>query len=305
MPCRGAIPLLLVLVLSGCSAVGDARISPDAAVTTSPSSPPSVPVPSPTKAPVVLPPASVVLPPVSAIFGGDISWPSCPLGTPGALPKKQPKGLPLPGPQAQFVLIGLTNGPGFYPNPCLAWEVRQAKLRHLATAAYAFTTLPNPNQIHEYGGNGPYSRSTALGRLRNASWAQAQINLASLRRTGLRTPVIWMDVEPQDYLSPWGSDVVANRAAIVAIKKAYRDAGYRTGFYSSDRPWRKITGGLQDSSPTWVTVGPRGRPAATAKCAARTFSGGRAVLAQWWDRPVEDLDLVCPGREAEALFALS
>lgn len=226
------------------------------------------------------------------------------MGTPGALPKRQGKGLPLPGPQAQFVIIGLTNGPGFYANPCLAWEVAQLQPR-LAVAAYAFTTLPNANQVRAYGGSGPYPTGTALGRLRNAAWQQAQINLASLTRTGLRTPILWMDVEPQPYLSPWGSDVRRNRAAILAMRQAYRDAGYRTGFYSSDNPWRQITGGLQSDDPAWVTVGPRGRAAALAKCEAPTFSSGPAVLAQWRDSEVEDLDLVCPRARGsvDALFA--
>ncbi len=263
-----------------------ATAAPTATVEPAPAAPAPIPAPEP------------------LVLGGDVSWPSCPVGTRGALPKKQGKGLPLPGPDAQFVVIGLTNGPGFYPNPCLAWEVAQLQPR-LAVAAYAFTTLPNADQVRTYGGRGPYSTGTSLGRLRNAAWKQAQINLDSLTRVGLRTPIIWMDVEPQPYLSPWGSDVTANRAAILAVRKAYRDAGYLTGFYSSDNPWREITGGLRSDDPVWVTVGPRGRAAALAKCDAPTFSGGPAVLAQWWDTDIEDLDLTCPRvrRAVEALFA--
>lgn len=298
---RLALAALLVASAAACSTPGPPAAVHEVAVATpaAPAVPVRTLVPSPTPQP------SPTSRPSPLVFGGDISWPSCPLGTPGALPKKQPKGLPLPGPHAQFVLLGLTNGPGFYPNPCLAWEVEEARSRHLLTAAYAFTTLPKPTQVQRYGGRGPYSSSTALGRLRNAAWAEAQVNLASLRRTRLRTPIIWMDIEPQDYLSPWGSDVAANRAAIRAVRQAYRDAGYRTGFYSSDTPWKRITGGLEDAGPTWVTVGPRGRTAALAKCAARSFSGGPSVLAQWWDGPKEDLDLPCPGASATvaSLFA--
>jgi hypothetical protein len=213
------------------------------------------------------------------------------VGTPGALPKKQGKGLPLPGPTAQFVILGLTNGPGFHANPCLAWEVGQT--RGLATAAYAFLSLPTPAQISRYGG------------LRNAARAEAQLNVATLRASGLQTPMIWIDVEPQPYLAPWGDDVAANRTTILAAREAYREAGYATGFYSSDTPWKHITGGLRSDDPVWVTVGPRGRAAALAKCVAPTFSGGPAVLAQWWDGPREDLDLVCPAarRRVGTLFA--
>lgn len=250
-----------------------------------------------TQPPPTVPPSSPP-PPPPVTFGGDISWPSCPVGTPGALPKKQGKGLPLPGPKAQFVIIGLTNGPGFHPNPCLAWEVQQARRRGLLVAAYAFTTLPNADQIEQYGDRGPYRT-----RLENAAWQQAQINLRSLKTAGLPTRTIWIDVEPQPYLSPWGTDVEANRTVVLTVREAYRKAGYATGFYSSDTPWKTITGGLQLPDPTWVTVGPRGRAAALAKCAAPTFSGGPAVLAQWWDTEVEDLDLVCPGVDGRSLFS--
>ncbi len=225
------------------------------------------------------------------------------MGTPGALPKKPGKGLPLPGPDAQFVVIGLTNGPGFYPNPCLAWEVADAKKRHLRTAAYAFTTLPNPAQVLQYGGSGPYSSKTRLGRVRNAAHAEARINLDSLRRAHLATPIIWMDVEPQPYLEPWGADVVTNRAVLFAVQKAYRAAGYLTGFYSSATPWRTITGDLQDPSPTWVSAGPRGQATARAMCAAPSFSGGVPVLAQWWPDDVRDLDLTCDPAQAARYFA--
>ena len=277
--------LLFLALLAGCST----------AVPVEPIVP--VALPSPTRA-VVLPTAAarptaaaVASPAPLPSYGGDISWPSCPIGTPGALPKKQGKGLPLPGPGAQFVILGLTNGPGFHANPCLAWEVHRT--RGLPTAAYAFLSLPTPAQITRYGG------------LRNAARAEAVLNVDTLRRSGLSTPIIWIDVEPQPYLAPWGKDIAANRVTILSAREAYREAGFATGFYSSDTPWKRITGGLRSTDPTWVTVGPRGRAAAVAKCSAQTFSGGPAVLAQWWDGPTEDLDLVCPSalRVVSSLFA--
>ena len=274
-----------------------------AACSQTPAAPPPVvvapvatldPAPSPTPVPT---------PEVRPTFGGDISWPSCPVGTPGALPKKQGKGLPLPGPEAQFVIVGLTNGPGFHPNPCLAWEVEQVRRRGLLVAAYAFTTLPNPEQVRRFGGSGPYPSTTAEGRLRNAAWRQAQVNVDSLRRTGLPTPIVWMDVEDQPYLSPWGLDLATNRLAILTMREAYREAGLQTGWYSSDGAWQRITGGLRNDDLVWVTAGPRGRAGALAKCAAPTFSGGRAVLAQWWPNEREDHDLVCPGVDGRPLFS--
>lgn len=201
------------------------------------------------------------------------------------------------------MIIGLTNGPGFYPNPCLAWEVAVAEQRHLRTAAYAFASLPNAAQVLRYGGSGPYSAKTALGRVQNAARAQARINLDSITRTGLKTPIIWLDVEPQPYLSPWGADLAVNRAVIFAMKKTYEQAGFVTGFYSSLTPWKTITGGLQDPSPTWVSAGPRGRAAARAMCSAPSFSGGTPVMAQWWPDDLRDSDLTCSPTLADRFFA--
>jgi len=232
-------------------------------------------------------------------FGSDISWPNCPLGSRGFLPKRPAKGLDLPGPLAQFVVIGLTNGPGFYPNPCLASQVADAKRRHLFTAAYAFTTMPNRSQVAQYGGSGPWSSRTALGRMRNAAYAEAQVNVRSIQRTGLRTPIVWMDVEPQDYISPWGTDVTTNRAVIRAAQLAYHRAGFTTGFYSAPYAWTPITGGLQDPAPVWVTSGPRSRSVAEGKCGARSFSGGPITLSQFWVVDVGDYDVTCPVLRAE------
>ena len=270
--------------------------------TTSPVLPSSLPTvrPRPVATAVPARPTRVI-----PTFGSDISWPNCPLGNPGHLPKRQAKGLALPGPDAQFVIIGLTNGPGFYPNPCLALQVQDAQRRHLLTAAYAFTTLPNPEQIERYGGTGPWPSTTRLGRIQNASYAEALVNVESIRRTGLRTPIVWMDVEPQDYLGPWGADVTVNRAVIRAAQQAYHRAGYTTGFYSAPYAWEPITGGLRDSSPTWVTSGPRSRATAQAKCDLPSFSGGPVAVSQYWVEDVADYDVTCPylQRDTAAFFA--
>jgi hypothetical protein len=55
------------------------------------------------------------------VLGGDVSWPQCPEGM--GIPERRSKGLPMPLPSARFVVLGLTNGPGFTTNPCLAQQV--------------------------------------------------------------------------------------------------------------------------------------------------------------------------------------
>jgi hypothetical protein len=299
---RLAAVLVSGLALSGCLSKAPAPVAVQTPVQPAGVAPSQVARPAVTLTPLATPQPKATAAVPSEVIGNDISWPQCPVGTPGALPKKQGKGAPLPGPSARFVVIGLTNGPGFYPNPCLAWEVRQARLRGLPMSAYAFTTMPNAAQVVRYGGKGPWSARTALGRMQNAAYAEAQINVASLRAVGLKPPLIWIDVEPQPYLSPWGSDVPTNQAVIRAVQRSYRDRGFQTGLYSSDNPWKAITGGMVDSGPTWVTVGPRGKAKAVLKCAGPSFSGGRALMAQWWDDEVVDKDLLCPGTKLEDLF---
>ena len=53
------------------------------------------------------------------------------------IPERPTLGLPEPLPTAQYVVIGLTNGPGFTANPCLADQVDLARSRSLLTSAYA------------------------------------------------------------------------------------------------------------------------------------------------------------------------
>ena len=65
----------------------------------------------------------------SPVLGGDISWPQCPKGL--GIPQRRTLGLPMPTPDMEYVVVGLTNGPGFYPNPCLADQVAWVRERGL------------------------------------------------------------------------------------------------------------------------------------------------------------------------------
>jgi hypothetical protein len=65
--------------------------------------------------------------------GADISWPNCPKGE--GIPTRRTRGKPLPKPSAHFVVIGLTNGPGFYPNPCIASQLQWVRAHHRMLAA--------------------------------------------------------------------------------------------------------------------------------------------------------------------------
>ena len=79
---------------------------------------------------------------------------------------KETSGQPMPTAEAEYVVVGLTNGPGFHANPCLADQVAWVKERGLLIAAYSVISWPDEAAQEQYGG------------LREAGYAQAQFNVA-------------------------------------------------------------------------------------------------------------------------------
>jgi hypothetical protein len=210
--------------------------------------------------------------PAAEVLGNDVSWPQCPKWTGVGY------GLPMPAKASRFVVIGLTQGRGYLPNPCLRWQVDIAKKRHLWTSAYSYTTFPTRDQLRQYG---------------NAGYAQASYNVATMRRVGLRTPMVWIDVEVSPR-RPWSANLVANRFVVEGVVRGYESAGYRVGFYSTTLQWNKIVGAARFGRPEWRTAGKRGKAVAQHRCIQSSFQGGDAVLAQWWDATT-DWNLTCPG----------
>jgi hypothetical protein len=244
--------------------------------------------------PLAGPAAAAVAPtPGVRLTGGDISWPNCPKGM--GIPSRRSPGNPLPLASAAFTVVGLTNGPGWVPNPCLAAHVAWAKSHTVWTAAYSMTTYPTAAQRSAYGVTGPWSPSTRAGRLRNAGYQQAMFNVTSMRTAGLAVPFVWVDVEPYP-THPWSRDVLANRQVVRGVVRAYQDQGYGVGFYSYDNGWRAVVGSWRKPGfPAWVPVGPvsNGLAVASRRCAAPSFSGGPVLLAQWV-QDSRDRDVTCP-----------
>jgi peptidoglycan hydrolase-like protein with peptidoglycan-binding domain len=231
--------------------------------------------------------------------GNDVSWPQCPKGM--GIPSRRSYGLPMPPPSAQFVVIGVTNGPGFYPNPCLARQTAWAKARHVHTATYAMTTYPTTRQVAFYGPRGPYKGSGWASRLANTGHAQARYNLALMRQAGLVSPIMWVDVEPYA-VARWSSSKTANKAVLDGVLRGYRTAGIKVGVYSTKALWTGIVGSARYRLPEWRTAGPRTMATAGGRCAASySFQGGSAVLAQWWTSNV-DYDMTCPSSNTPALL---
>lgn len=229
------------------------------------------------------------------VLGADISWPNCPKGL--GIRSRPTLGKPLPRPWARFVVIGLTNGPAFHPNPCLASHVAYAQQRELWASTYAVATYPTPGQLTRYSDAGPRSDSTLRGQLFNTGYAQAEINVATMRDAGLDSPAVWVDVEPVSPPSPWSSRPLANKAVVDGVLAAYRDAGLEVGFYSVQTLWVDIMSNTRYRLPEWRSAGPTSRARALEMCSSGRFQGGPAVIGQWWDDD-RDYNVLCPGTPA-------
>ncbi|MGA9749590.1 MAG: hypothetical protein WBQ50_19220 [Nocardioides sp.] len=230
------------------------------------------------------------------VVGADISWPNCPRGL--GISSRPTLGKPLPRRQARFVVIGLTNGPAFHPNPCLAAHVEYARERRLWTSAYAVATYPTAGQLERYADDGPRSTDTERGRLFNTGYAQALINVEEMREVGLDSPAVWVDVEPVSPPAPWSGRVRANKAVVDGVLAGYRDEGLRVGFYSVATLWQQIMGSTRYGLPEWRSAGPTTRQRALAMCGSGRFQGGPAVIGQWWDDD-RDYNVLCPGEPAQ------
>jgi len=218
------------------------------------------------------------------VLGADISWPQCPPGM--GIPNKVSSGQPMPRADAEYVIIGLTNGPGFHANPCLADQVAYAKEHELLAAAYSVISWPDEAAQEQYGG------------LQEAGRAQAQFNLQSMKAAGLDSPIIWLDVEQVPHYE-WSTSTAANAEVVLGAAQGYAEAGYRVGVYSTPAIWSGIVGDLSLGVPEWRAAGQTSRAEAESRCGPDwVIQGGDAVLAQWVEGS-RDRNVTCPGLETD------
>jgi hypothetical protein len=226
------------------------------------------------------------------VLGADVSWPQCPKGM--GIPEKRSQGLPMPVDEAEFVIIGLTNGPGFTPNPCLADQVAWVQERELMASAYAVSSYPNAETLEKYSWDGPYSGADLKGQLRNVGYQQARYNMETMAGAGLQTPVVWIDVEPVASFE-WSSDPAANAAVVEGAARAYTDAGYAIGIYSTPYLWEEVVGDFSLGVPEWRAAGQTSQREALNRCGEEwSIQGGAPILGQWVATN-RDHNITCPG----------
>ncbi len=233
---------------------------------------------------------------VDQVIGADVSWPQCPKGM--GIPQKRSNGSPMPLPIAEYVVLGLTNGPGFYPNPCLADQVEWVRSRGLLASAYAVASYPRAAELERYGDQGPYDASTRLGALANTGYQQALFNVHTMSAAGLLSPIVWIDVEPVPDFA-WSSDLDANAVVVAGAARGYREAGFDIGVYSTPLLWRGVVGDLALGVPEWRAAGQTSQAEALSRCGPDwEIQGGFAVLGQWVEAG-RDQNVTCPGTAAE------
>lgn len=226
-------------------------------------------------------------PSATVITGNDISWPQCPVEQGGY-------GNPMPDESARFVVIGLSQGQAFTTNPCLRAQLAFAKQRHLLVAGYVFPTYPTNAQYAAYGTKGPYRTGTVEGRLMNVGWAQAKYWAAIAKAAGMRTPMIWVDIEQRNRPPRWSARPTDRNLPVIAgVLAGLKHAGYRTGIYTTSSHWHEITGGVRLGLPEWRTVGRRNAAEALATCGKPGHQGSPVLMAQYYTSDV-DYDVLCP-----------
>jgi hypothetical protein len=138
--------------------------------------------------------------------------------------------------------------------------------------------------------------------LANAGFAQARFNVTSMRKAGLVSPMVWVDVEPAR-TALWTKNTATNKIVIDGVLRGYRTAGFKVGIYSFQRGYREILGSTRYGLPEWRTAGPSSQSAARGRCAASySLQGGPPVLAQWWTAEV-DHDMTCPSSNTPAMLS--
>ena len=276
-----SIAVLVTAVLTGCGGTagsgGSAGDPPGASLASevpAPAPASRMPVPKPTPSPrdeladlaeqaATAVPTTDIAPVSGPVLGGDISWPQCPIGM--GIPQKRTLGMPLPIPEARYVVIGLTNGPGFYANPCLADQVAWARASDVLVSAYAVASYPEAPELRRFAGEGPYDGSEGLGALRNVGYQQARFNIASMQAAGLETPIVWIDVEPVPDFE-WSSDPVAKHGGRRGPGAGLPRRGLRDRRLLDPRPLGRRRGG------------PRPRGAGVARCRPDVARGGAEPL---------------------------
>jgi hypothetical protein len=213
--------------------------------------------------------------------GFDLSWPQCRGHSLGSVPSGSP----------QYVILGLTHGTGHTVNPCLPAQLRWAGMHGALVGGYLVASYPTRWQ-RAHSARGLFGRChrRLLCRLRNDGAGQVHDALATMRRTHMHSPMLWLDVEFR-HQQPWTHNRRRNRAVLEGMVRAMHHNHRRFGVYTTGYMWHVIAGRYRLDVPQWLPSG-HARPRGTKPMCRQTATGGATWLVQYTLRL--DQDLVCP-----------
>jgi hypothetical protein len=204
-------------------------------------------------------------------LGYDVSYPQC--------------SGPLPG-NADFAIVGVTNGLPWSANPCLEEQFEWAE--SLDEPAAFYTNIANPGPISPYWNRpGPKSCSNPkshsdTGCSYNYGWNAAEqafgVAVSATSTSDATSHFWWLDVET---MNSWNGSKAANAATVRGYLDYLGSRGVAgAGIYSTGYQWNAITGGAKLSGvPNWVATGASAKTA--PKYCSATFSGGPVWLVQY------------------------
>ena len=206
-------------------------------------------------------------------FITDVSWPNC--------------GQPLPQ-SPSGIIIGITGGLAFKPNPCLMQETTASRW----VSVYANTGFPEGHKNASRFPNSPRHCSTKDESCLayNYGYNSGVYDFDQALISGVLAKNWWVDVETEN---SWSDNPHINRTVLQGVVDALnpRVGNGLVGFYSYPAQWNIITGSWKNDYPAWVATGSSQTKDAVNACSQPGFNGGPVELTQYtsW----LDVDYMC------------
>lgn len=224
--------------------------------------------------------------PTTYTHGYDVSWPQCSGHKVAHMPTS-----------GSYVILGLTHGAGHTVNPCLGAQLKWAKEHHMMVGAYMVPSYPTPAQLAR-ASSGPYGNCSATDtycRAGNDGAKQAAEALATMKKAGVPSPMVWVDVEFRKKF-PWsGRHREGNARVVQGVINRLKLSGVGVGIYTTSYMWQHIVGDYRVNLPNWLPGGSGNVADAEAKCRS-TGSGGVTWIGQY--TRTFDENVTCPVMDA-------
>jgi hypothetical protein len=235
-------PIIVILLLSGCSTGAQGDDEDDPRVTQPP-------------------PATLTLavwqdaPYPAGSIGYAISWPQC--------------GGPYPEQPFDFGIIGVNDGKAFTENPCFADQYRWALRGRYHPSIYMNVNyLESTDEFDEWWG----CHGNAECHAYRYGWVAADHAFQYAASLDAVAPVWWLDVQ---IVSDWSQDLTLNWDAVRGARDYLRgNHGLRVGLSSTAYQWATIAGEAAHALPVWDASAINAAQAAEFCETGKDFGGG-------------------------------